>query len=66
MEEKIIALESKISYLEKFLDELNEVVIEQQKQIDNHKNQIVQLKSFIKTNQDNNVSAPADEKPPHY
>ena len=66
MDKRILELETKFSYMEKFVDELNEVVIEQQKQIVSHKKLINQLNEIIKENQSTDSSAPANEKPPHY
>lgn len=66
MEMQIIELEKKMLHLEKFIDELNEVVIYQQKQIDRQDMLIKVLqeksKSFIREGE----ARIEDEKPPHY
>jgi SlyX protein len=65
MDQNLVELENRISYLERYIDELNEVVIEQGKTID-------RIKWELKTMRDKSESSPvdpsrpADEKPPHY
>ncbi|MGM0601673.1 MAG: SlyX family protein [Candidatus Rifleibacteriota bacterium] len=65
MEAGIVELEKRLTYLEKYVDELNEVVISQGKIID-------RLKAEVKVLRDKDgesevdASRPADEKPPHY
>ncbi len=67
IEDRLVDIEMKLSYQEETIRELNSVVCEQQKQLD-------QLESTYKVfeSQVKNLSeaiggkAPANEKPPHY
>jgi uncharacterized coiled-coil protein SlyX len=65
MENRIFELEKRMTYLEKYVDELNSVVIEQQTQLDRFYKNLTQLRS---KDQDSPVdpSGNHDEKPPHY
>lgn len=63
MEERIIGLESKIAYLENFMNELNSVVIEQEKTIKKLSMEYEDLKKQISTGKE---ALPEGEKPPHY
>lgn len=65
MEPRIIEIEKRLVYLEKFVEELNEVIIEQQRQLDRCHKELARLQpknapSPIDEN------SPHDEKPPHY
>ena len=66
-EQRIIELETKISYQEDLIQELNKNVIEQQQQIDTLTSLCVRLKEQIKEIM---LSIPdtasGEEKPPHY
>ncbi|SFV53428.1 hypothetical protein MNB_SUP05-5-163 [hydrothermal vent metagenome] len=63
MEQKIINLEERITYLEQTNEEFNQVIYKQQLQIDNLKSQI---KSLIKKNEHTEDTLETDETPPHY
>jgi len=65
MEHRIVEIEKRMAYLEKFVEDLNEVIIEQQKQIDGLTRKVSRLQareipSPLETDR------PHDEKPPHY
>ena len=65
---RLIDIETRISYQEKIIRDLNDVVIEQQNQIDSM-SQV--LDTLLKQVYDHSqilcgTGAPADEKPPHY
>jgi len=62
-EERLIALESKNAYLENFLNELNEVVIEQGKVIKTLLEETEMLKREL---EEGKGALPDKEKPPHY
>jgi SlyX protein len=69
MDEKLVELETRYSYQEDLLQQLNETVIAQQKQLDEQSrqlqflhNQLVELRESASTAE----PGPADEKPPHY
>ena len=66
METKIIEIEKKLLHLEKFIDELNEVIIDQQKQIDAQNYAIKLLSEKSKSFAREIETAAVDEKPPHY
>ena len=67
MEDRIIELETKITFFEKTVQELNEVIYSQQKQIDALEKASRELAKMVK---DGAVGSgndmPANEKPPHY
>jgi len=66
MEDRIIDLETKSAYQEHLIQELNEVIISQQKQIDRLEKSLLHLKDFLR-NQEEQPSAPEKEAPPpHY
>ncbi len=62
-EERLIELESKITYLENYISDINSVVIEQEKIIKKIIVVTEELKKQIMTNKD---GLPEVEKPPHY
>ncbi|GAB4278493.1 MAG: hypothetical protein Kow0029_21800 [Candidatus Rifleibacteriota bacterium] len=65
MERDVFELEKRITYLERYVDDLNEVVIEQGKAI---KRLIAELNGLKEKSQMSPVDPvrPAYEKPPHY
>jgi len=63
LEEKLIALETKIAYFENYINELNEVVITQGKSIKKLELEADDLRKQIQSGKDN---LPENEKPPHY
>ena len=70
MEDKLIELESKFSFQEDILLELNQVVIRQQKQIDELVREMSMLKQQIEEVSVRGLSAEEstqqNEQPPHY
>lgn len=65
MENRLYEVEKKLSYLEKFVDDLNGVIIEQQRIIDALKHEVIELKE--KDAQSPLLeNRPHNEKPPHY
>lgn len=65
MENRIYEIEKRIAYLERFVEELNEVIINQSKVIDALKAEIIELKN--KDEQSPLLeNRPHNEKPPHY
>ncbi len=63
-EERLIDIETKLTYQEKLIKDLNDVVYEQQKKIERLS---AICKNLIKlANEHTGISAPANEKPPHY
>ncbi len=65
MEQRLLELEKRISYLEKYMDELNSVIIEQQSQLDRCRKALLHLQP---NDQESPIdpSSSHDEKPPHY
>ncbi|MDD2999277.1 MAG: SlyX family protein [Candidatus Riflebacteria bacterium] len=65
MENRIIEIEKRLVYLEKFVDELNEVIVDQQRQIDRCNKELARLQPKASPSPiDENGQH--DEKPPHY
>jgi len=62
-EEKMISLETKIAYLENFVSDLNQVVIDQDKLI---KKMIAEIELIKKQAEEKKEKLPEAEKPPHY
>lgn len=70
MQDKLIELESKFSFQEDLLLELNQVVIRQQKQMDEMLHEMSALKQQLEEvalrGTGSADSAPSNEQPPHY
>jgi SlyX protein len=67
LNERIIELETKSSYQEHLTQELNEVVISQQKQIDALQASVQRMSDYLKNNQGSQLARPDEEvPPPHY
>lgn len=69
LEQRVLELETRYSFLDDLLQKLNDVVIRQQQQIDDHGRIAQMLQQRIQELSDGvNVESPgaADEKPPHY
>jgi len=67
LNEQIIELETKSSYQEHLIQELNEVVVEQQKQIDALQASMQRMSDYFKNNQGSQLVHPEEEvPPPHY
>ncbi len=67
-EERFIEIETKLSYQEKTIKDLNDVICEQQEEIDNLNAICKKLTNLIKEHAQmvSGIDAPANEKPPHY
>ncbi|WP_231368634.1 SlyX family protein [Mariprofundus ferrooxydans] len=67
MENRIIELETRLSYQEHTIGELNEVVTRQQRQIDRLEEAIRQLRQHLKQQGSSGLARPDEEvPPPHY
>lgn len=67
MENRIIELETKISYQEHLLQELNEVVTSQQKQIDRLEKDLRRILEHLKASRSSGIARPEEDvPPPHY
>ncbi|MCM8533098.1 MAG: SlyX family protein [Lentisphaeraceae bacterium] len=62
LESRVIELESIVSYQDQMLEDLNGVIIEQQKNIDTFEKELTSLKSSIQSS----LEEMNDKKPPHY
>ncbi|MCP4133563.1 MAG: SlyX protein [bacterium] len=62
-EKRIEQLEIKVSYLENYVDELNEVILEQKNSLDLINEKIDKLYGYINND---NTNVDSNEKPPHY
>jgi len=65
-EERLEKLEIDLAHANHTIDELNTVVIEQGRQIDRLTRKLIQMTDQIEDLIENSVSAPANQKPPHY
>ena len=67
LNERIIELETKSSYQEHLIQELNDVVVSQQKQIDSLQASMQRVSDYLKNNQGSQLARPDEEvPPPHY
>ncbi len=67
MQERLIELETKISYQDHTIAELNEVVICQQQQIDRLERDVKRLLAHLKQSGGSSLARPDEESPPpHY
>jgi len=65
MENRIVELEKRMAYLEKFIEELNEVIVDQQHQPTRCQKEIARLQPKTAPSP-LDEDRPHDEKPPHY
>ena len=65
-DDHLVAIETKLSYQEDLLDELNSIVIRQQKEIDSLKRELLLLQKKITTINESTENIDIDERPPHY
>ena len=65
--ERIVELESLVAHLEHEFDQLNSVVLRQQREIDNLKRTLSKLEARLDEQADGpEVRDPLQERPPHY
>jgi len=64
--ESIVGLETKISYQEHMIQELNEVVITQQNQIQALEKAVKHFREYVNTHGEQRSSTEAEAPPPHY
>ncbi len=62
-EERIISLETKLAHLEHFIQELNQVILVQERAI---KRLLSETDAIKKQLEDKKEKLPENEKPPHY
>lgn len=67
LEQRIIELETKISYQDHLIQELNEVVFSQQRQIDALEKGLKHIREHLKGSHASDIARPEEEAPPpHY
>lgn len=67
LESRIIELETKISYQDHTIHELNDVITRQQKQIDRLETDMKRIRDHLKGNTGSQLARPDEEvPPPHY
>ena len=67
MDERLIELETKISYQDHIIGELNDVVTRQQSQIDRLEKEMKRLRDHMESSNDSGLARPDEETPPpHY
>ena len=62
----LVKIETKLSYQEDLLDQLNSIIIRQQKEIDSLKRELLLLQEKITTINESTENNNMDERPPHY
>ncbi len=67
LEDKIIEIETKLAFAEESIEQLNDVIVSQQKMLDKLTRQIQLLDKKIEDESQNwQQTNPVDETPPHY
>ena len=66
MDQAIIDLQTKLSFQDELLEQLNHVITDQQQQISRLEVRLEALKSQVHTMQSTQVVSDANEPPPHY
>jgi len=67
MQNRLIEMETKISYQDHIIGELNDVVIRQQQQIDQLEKNVKRLQAHLKQSDHADIARPEEEAPPpHY
>ena len=66
MTEDIVELETKIAFLEKYINELSDALYAQQKQIDELSEKYIDLKDHLNSAEPSGGITTDNEKPPHY
>jgi len=67
VEHRIIELETKVSYQEHLLQELNEVITAQQAQVDGLEKELKRMRDYMRGHQGSGLARPDEEvPPPHY
>ena len=67
-QDRIVNLETQLAHLERYVDQLNEVIIMQGERLDRALRRLDDAEGQIKSlkNKPDNDTDPIDEKPPHY
>jgi len=65
-DDHLVKIETKLSYQEDLLDQLNSIIIRQQREIDSLKRELLLLQEKITTINESTENVDMDERPPHY
>tara|TARA_B100000609_G_scaffold131919_1_gene105491 strand:+ start:475 stop:678 length:204 start_codon:yes stop_codon:yes gene_type:complete len=65
-DDHLVAIETKLSFQEDLLDQLNSIIIKQQKDIDSLKREFLLIQKKIASMSESTKNAGIDERPPHY
>ena len=65
-DDHLVKIETKLSYQEDLLDQLNSIIIRQQKEIDSLKRELLLLQEKITTINESTENTNMDERTPHY
>ena len=65
-DDHLVKIETKLSYQDDLLDQLNSIIIRQQKEIDSLKRELLLLQKKITTINESTENTNMDERPPHY
>ena len=65
-DDHLVKIETKLSYQEDLLDQLNSIIIRQQKEIDSLKRELLLMQEKITTINESTENTNMDERPPHY
>jgi SlyX protein len=65
-DDHLVKIETKLSYQEDLLDQLNSIIIRQQKEIDSLKRELLLLQEKITTINESTENNKMDQRPPHY
>ena len=64
---QLINIETKLSYQENLLDQLNSIIIKQQEELDILKRALLSIQERVTIlNESSNENVDSDERPPHY
>ena len=66
IDERIIELESLVSFQDNTIEQLNQVIYSQQMQIDNISDKIYAMESLVKNQASEEKRTLEEERPPHY
>ncbi|MFQ3333768.1 MAG: SlyX protein [Woeseiaceae bacterium] len=66
-DDQLINIETKLSYQENLLDQLNSIIIKQQEELDILKRALLSIQERVTIlNESSSEIADSDERPPHY
>jgi len=65
-DDHLVAIETKLSFQEDLLDQLNSIIIKQQKDIDSLEREFLLIQKKLASMSESIEKAGIDERPPHY